>query len=124
LAWGIDLAYLARGSTAHPTATPHAACPQPLTERRSGVEKIDNIKKASQLARAIASDIAVYNTANIEKALREDNFFEVLADEIEEGRTLFESRVTPEIYQNTNIFAKAIIDILICGKAHLKTPIW
>jgi hypothetical protein len=88
------------------------------------VEKIDNIKKASQLARAIASDIAVYNTANIEKALREDNFFEVLADEIEEGRTLFESRVTPEIYQNTNIFAKAIIDILICGKAHLKTPIW
>lgn len=88
------------------------------------MSKIDNIKKASQLARAIASDISIYNTDKIEQALKDDNVFDVLADELDEGKSLFESRVDDDIVQGTNIFQKAIIDIIIGGKTHVNTPIW
>lgn len=88
------------------------------------MDKIDNIKKATQLARAIASDISIYNGDNIEKAIKEDRFFEDLKDELEEGRSLFEARVSTEIYQNTNIFEKAILDILLTSRAHINSPIW
>lgn len=88
------------------------------------MEKIDNIRKATQLARAIASDISIYNSSKIEQALKEDNFFTALQDELEEGRSTFEDRVSAEIYQNTNIFEKALVDILLASRAHIKTPIW
>jgi hypothetical protein len=88
------------------------------------VEKIDNIRKANQLARAIASDISIYNSSKIEQALKDDNFFTALKDELEEGRSTFEGRVSAEIYQNTNIFEKALVDILLASRAHIKTPIW
>lgn len=86
--------------------------------------KIDNIKKASQLARAIASDISIYNTQAIEESLARDNFFTALAGELDEGRSLFHDKVSEEICENTNIFEKAIIDIIIAGRGHLKAPIW
>ncbi len=88
------------------------------------MDKINNIKKATQLARAIASDISIYNTDSIAEALKQDNLFEALADELEEGRSLFHARVSAEIAQNTNIFEKAIIDIIVASRAHVKTPIW
>jgi 16S rRNA U516 pseudouridylate synthase RsuA-like enzyme len=56
---------------------------------------IDNDARAQQLARAIASDIQLYNKQKIEEALINDNFFEALSEEITEGRDLFRGRVTP-----------------------------
>ena len=88
------------------------------------MDKIDNIKKATQLARAIASDISIYNTDAITEGLKNDNLFRVIADELEEGRTLFQARVEEDIVNNTNIFEKAIIDIIVASRAHVKTPIW
>ena len=70
------------------------------------MQKIDNIKKATQLARAIASDISIYNTEAIERSLKEDNLFTAIADELEEGRSMFHNRVSREICDNTNIRAK------------------
>lgn len=88
------------------------------------MSKIDNLKNARKLARAIASDISIYNTAKIEQGLKEDNLFDQLGDEIEEGRSLFQNRVTDEIYNNTNVFEKALIDILVASRSHVKAPIW
>lgn len=93
-------------------------------EEPDDVEKINNISKAAQFARAIASDISIYNGSKIEEALKNDNLFEALRDELEEGRSTFAARVEDEIVQNTNIFEKAVVDILIASRAHLKTPIW
>ena len=87
------------------------------------MNKINTVKKANQLARAIASDIAIYNTSKIEQGLVDDNVFTLLNDEIEEGRNLFHKRVAEEIHGNTNIFEKALIDILIGGRK-VNTPIW
>jgi hypothetical protein len=80
--------------------------------------------KAMRLARAIASDISLYNERKIVQGIEQDNLFEVLKDEIEEGRELFKSRVSPEIFERTNYFDRAIIDVVIKPKGHVKSKIW
>jgi hypothetical protein len=80
--------------------------------------------KAMRLARAIASDISLYNEQKIIKGLEQDNLFDVLKDEIEEGRELYKTRVSAEIFQRTNFFDRAIVDIVIRPKGHVKSKIW
>lgn len=88
-----------------------------------GQQIIDNEARAMQLARAIASDIQLYNKAKIEQGLKDDNFFEVLGEEITEGRDLFRSRVTPELFRR-NFFDRAIVDRVIKTMSNLDTNIW
>jgi hypothetical protein len=84
---------------------------------------IDNEARAQALARAIASDIQLYNKQKIEQGLTKDVFFGAMDEEIKEGRDLFRSRVTPEIYRK-NFFDRAIVDRVIKPMASLKTGIW
>jgi predicted NBD/HSP70 family sugar kinase len=84
----------------------------------------DERSKARRLARAIATDISMYNEEKIVRGLEQDNFFEALKDEIEEGRELFRSRVSAEIYQKSNLFDRAIVDIIIKPKGHVRSRIW
>ena len=84
---------------------------------------IDNPQRARQLARAIASDLTLYHEAKILEGITNDTLFDVMKDEIEEGRSLFKSRVTPDIY-GQNIYDRAIVDVLIKSKGHLKSKIW
>lgn len=80
--------------------------------------------KAMRLARAIASDISLYNEQKIIKGIEQDNLFEVLKDELEEGRELYRSRVSPEVFSRANFFERAINDIVLRSKAHVKSRIW
>ncbi len=80
--------------------------------------------KAHRLARAIASDISLYNEQKIVKGIEQDNLFEVLKEEIEEGRELYRSRVSPELYRSTNFFDRAVVDIVVRSKAHIRSKIW
>ena len=84
---------------------------------------IDNPKRARQLARAIASDLTLYHEAKILEGIANDTLFDVMAEEMEEGRKLFQSRVTPEIFQQ-NIYDRAIVDVLVKSKGHVKSRIW
>jgi len=80
--------------------------------------------KAQRLARAIASDISLYNEQKIIKGIEQDNLFDVLQDELEEGRELYKSRVSQELYSNTNFFDRAVVDIVVRSKGHVKSKIW
>ena len=80
--------------------------------------------KAMRLARAIASDISLYNEQKIIKGIEQDNLFDVLKDEIEEGRELYRSRVSSEVFKGTNFFDRAIVDIVVRPKGHIKSKIW
>ena len=80
--------------------------------------------KAIRLARAIASDISLYNEQKIIKGIEQDNLFDVLKEELEEGRELYKSRVSKEIYSTTNFFDRAVVDIVVRSKAHIKSKIW
>ncbi len=84
---------------------------------------IDNPQRARQLARAIASDLTLYHEAKILDGITNDTLFDVMKEEIEEGRALFKSRVTSDIYAQ-NIYDRAIVDVLIKSKGHLKSRIW
>ena len=44
--------------------------------------------KANRLARAIASDISLYNEQKIIKGIEQDNLFDVLKEELEELKRL------------------------------------
>ena len=76
---------------------------------------IDSSKRARQLARAIASDLTLYHEAKILDGITNDTLFDVMKDEIEEGRQLFKSRVTDDIF-GQNIYDRAIVDVLVKSK--------
>jgi hypothetical protein len=84
---------------------------------------IDNPKRARQLARAIASDLTLYHEPKILEGIANDNLFEVMSEEINEGRELFKSRVTEEIF-GQHIYERAIVDVLVKSKGHVKSKIW
>jgi len=79
---------------------------------------------ATRLARAIASDLSLYNEEKIIEGIQNDSLFDVLKDEIEEGRELYKSRVSPELFEKTNYYDRAIVDIIVKSKGHVKSKIW
>lgn len=87
-------------------------------------QPIDTPERALRLARTIASDISLYNEEKIIKGIIEDNLFEALKEELEEGRELYRGRVSEDIYAKTNYFDKAVVDIILRSKGHVKSKIW
>jgi predicted NBD/HSP70 family sugar kinase len=78
---------------------------------------------ARRLARAIASDISLYNEEKVVGGIARDELFSVLRDAIEEGRKLYSSRVSPAL-ASKNLFERAIVDIVVKSKGHIKSPVW
>jgi spore germination protein GerM len=84
---------------------------------------IDNPDHARRLARAIISDVALYNREKVEEGIKNDNIFQLLAAEIEEGRQHYLSRVAPELVPE-KIFELAIVDVLIKRAGKIESSIW
>jgi len=84
---------------------------------------IETEEAARRLARAIASDLSLYNEEKVVEGITNDSLYEVMAEELEEGRALFQSRVTPELYAR-NFYDRAVIDILVRSKAHIESKLW
>jgi hypothetical protein len=84
---------------------------------------IETEEAARRLARAIASDLSLYNEEKITKGIESDTLFKELEEEIEEGRALYKSRVAPELY-GANFYDRALVDILIRSKGHIRSEIW
>ena len=84
---------------------------------------IETEEAARRLARAIASDLSLYNEDKILEGLQSDSLFDVLEEEIEEGRTLFKSRVAAPLFEK-NFYDRAIVDILVRSKSHVKCKAW
>lgn len=84
---------------------------------------IDKPERARQLARAIASDLSLYHEKKLIEGIEKDNLFDLMRDEIEEGRTLYKSRVTPEIF-TMGLYDRALVDMLLKSRGHVKSRIW
>ncbi len=91
---------------------------------RGMAQPIDTPERAIRLARTIASDISLYNEEKILRGLTEDKLFTELRDEIEEGRELYRTRVAGDLYERTNFFDRAVVDIILKSKGHVKSKIW
>jgi len=84
---------------------------------------IETDEAARRFARAIASDLLLYNEEKIAGGITNDNLFDVLAEEIEEGRALFKSKVGPALYAK-NFYERAIVDVLVRAQGHVASKMW
>ena len=85
---------------------------------------IDRPEAARRLARAIASDLSLYNEEKVVEGIKNDDFFTSMTDEIKEGRDLYDSRVNPELRNKSNFFERAVVDLILKPKAGVKSKIW
>jgi len=71
--------------------------------------------KEEMLARALVSDIKVYNRELYEAARQDGNLLEALGTEIKKSWELYKEKVTPEVANGTDHFRRALNDILADG---------
>lgn len=87
-------------------------------------KKLSDPKKIFRIAKAMASDIQMYNKNKIEKAIKEDNFWEAIENEYQECKELLEQRVDPEILAKDNYLDRAIVDIILKYSSNIESKIW
>jgi predicted Zn finger-like uncharacterized protein len=77
------------------------------------------IEKARRFARIIVSDIALYNQETVIEGIRKGTLFDLLKDDVAEGRALYESRVPPAI-RSTKDYLQEAFDNFIASKKKLR----
>jgi hypothetical protein len=85
---------------------------------------ISTNEQANRLARTILSDILLYNQAKVKEGIEKDSLFDILSEELAEGRKYYESMVDTALRQNTNFFNEAVIDVLLKQGGKHKSDIW
>lgn len=96
--------------------TPEAPKAEPESPAKNTAEEDPARKKARRLARALVSDILVYNRDVRDKALAEGNLVPALGVEIKKSWELYKERVTPEVANSNNDFREALNEILADGQ--------
>jgi predicted Zn finger-like uncharacterized protein len=71
--------------------------------------------KEEMLARALVSDILVYNRETRDAGIAEGNLLESLGGEIKKSWELYKEKVTPEVANSTTYFREALNEILADG---------
>ena len=77
-------------------------------EKQTVAQEPPEYDEARRLARLILSDIIIYHAAKVEQAIRDNSFFEVLREEIEEGRQYYDSRVPLRVRRDSEIFTETL----------------
>ena len=85
---------------------------------------VDNPDLAFRLARAIVSDIALYNQEKVRDGIKNDNIFDLLAEELQEGRDHFHTRVSPEMADRDHLYDRAVVDVMIRQAGKIESSIW
>ena len=85
---------------------------------------ISSNDEAKRLARTILSDILLYNQAKVKEGIEKDSLFDVLSEELAEGKKYYETMVDPSLRQSTNFFNEAVIDVLLKQGGKHKSDIW
>jgi len=88
------------------------------------LELIKDPETARRKARAIVSDILVYNPELLQQGIENDNLFELFQEALEEGREYYDAVVDPELLARTNFFNEAIVDILVKSGGKHNSRIW
>ncbi len=85
---------------------------------------IKNLDEAKRLARTILSDIVLYNQAKVKEGIEKDTLFDILTEELSEGKKYYETMVDEEIRNRTNFFNEAVVDVLIKQGGKIQSEIW
>lgn len=99
-------------------AAPVAVAEEPATiqapARPTAAPSADD--KSRRLARALVSDILVYNRETRDRALAEGKLVQALGTEIKKSWELYKEKVTPEVANSNNTFREALNEILADGQ--------
>lgn len=76
--------------------------------------------KAKRLARIIVSDISLYNQAKMEEGVRNKTLYDLLADDIQEGRALYERRIPEAVRAGTNYLDEAFSELIAKKEREMK----
>jgi hypothetical protein len=88
------------------------------------MSRISDPQRAERLARAILSDVMLYNPESVRLGIERDDLFERLRSELDEAREFFERRVDPEVAAKSNAFDRALVDVLVFRSAAVRSRIW
>jgi hypothetical protein len=86
--------------------------------------RIADPERALRLARAILSDVMLYNVDKVRAGIEADDLFERLREELEEARAFFDERVEAEVAERTNAFGRALVDVLVFRSRAVRSKIW
>jgi hypothetical protein len=88
------------------------------------MSRITDPQRVERLARAIVSDVMLYNTERVRAGLEADDLFDRLRREIDEARAFFDRRVDPEVATKSNVFDRALVDVLVFRSGRVRSRIW
>jgi len=94
-----------QAASKQPSAAPdQAPAAAPTATEPSDQER----ERARRLARTILSDIDLYSPDKAAEAIRAGSFESVFADELREGRKLYDTRISAEVRAEQDFFAEVI----------------
>ena len=84
----------------------------------SAVTTVDpeEIEKARRFARLVVSDIVLYNQESVTEGIAKGTFFELLKEDISEGRALYEKRVPGAIRATKDYYQEAFDNFIAAKK--------
>ncbi len=86
---------------------------------------ITTAEQANRFARAIVSDICMYNDEKIVRGFQQDTLFEEIKEEIQKGLELYQERVSKELLVANPFFENALIDLIFQEKGEqVPSQIW
>jgi predicted Zn finger-like uncharacterized protein len=74
------------------------------------------IEKARRFARIIVSDIALYNQEAVVEGIRNGNFFELLQNDVTEGRELYDKRIPAVVRAKKDYYQEAFDNFINAAK--------
>jgi predicted Zn finger-like uncharacterized protein len=86
---------------------------------RVQAEDPDAVEKAKRFARIIVSDIALYNQETVVEGILQGTFFELLRNDVDEGRELYEKRVPAAIRSSKDYYQEAFDNFIAAAKRKL-----
>ncbi len=81
----------------------------------------DAVEKAKRFARIIVSDIALYNQEAVARGIQDGTFFELLKNDIQEGRELYEKRVPATVRKRKDYYKEAFDNFIIATGRKLRS---
>ena len=89
------------------------------TDSHAAGEESEAHVKARRFARLIVSDIALYNQESVEEGVLNDTFYELLGEDVLEGRALYEQRIPQEIRHRTSYLEEAFEELILKKKREM-----
>lgn len=109
-----------RGETVPQPSAPPSMPPSPPSAPPPSPPVNPGQEAALRLARIIVSDIALYYPKKVDEGVSQGTFFEVLKQEIAEGRRLYEDRRSPELDGSADLFQQTLEQFVATRKQLLE----